>query len=384
MSGAGRVTVASCLVLSLLCAGAARADCKSVTDALKGSYSTGQAGTIAAAISDVNAQNGCSSEAIIAYKRQGASRIARLASEALAMGQIDEAEGIILQARTLHWAVQAVRGDIAAARGQRGEASRLYNAALDTLSDPELTVQKPALAGIAKRLTGLAQENMMLAGTLEGTLSRGAEPTGVMKFIARGLRIEKVGDDAEPYQADDSYAVADVDETYGGEVPEEYAISQGDAYVAPEQEAYVAPVVQYEEVKAEIVPGKDDYAVIDEAYKAVNKVFLPIRFGFDSDKLDHTGVKEAQRLASFLISHEVGKITIEGHTDDVGSEAYNLDLSLRRASNLRAFLVWQGVHTQIHVEGRGEHEPPEYFDTSIYTIEELRTIARRIEIVFDY
>jgi outer membrane protein OmpA-like peptidoglycan-associated protein len=111
-------------------------------------------------------------------------------------------------------------------------------------------------------------------------------------------------------------------------------------------------------------------------------VFLPIRFDFDSDRLDATGVREAISLSEFLKANYVGAITIIGHTDDVGDENYNLDLSLRRAESLAAFLVSDGVPSAITVVGKGEFEPPIVVDAQIYSIDEFRTIARRVEVAF--
>ena len=47
-----------------------------------------------------------------------------------------------------------------------------------------------------------------------------------------------------------------------------------------------------------------------------------------------------------------------GHTDSVGSDAYNQRLSVRRANAVKAYLVSQGVAAdRIVVEGKGESKP---------------------------
>jgi len=47
-----------------------------------------------------------------------------------------------------------------------------------------------------------------------------------------------------------------------------------------------------------------------------------------------------------------------GHTDSVGSDAYNQRLSLARAESVKAYLVSKGVDRQrIRTEGRGESQP---------------------------
>ena len=54
----------------------------------------------------------------------------------------------------------------------------------------------------------------------------------------------------------------------------------------------------------------------------------------------------------------IEEIRVEGHTDAVGSEGYNLKLSIRRAEAVKAFLVKQGVRANIvKTEGFGETQP---------------------------
>ena len=47
-----------------------------------------------------------------------------------------------------------------------------------------------------------------------------------------------------------------------------------------------------------------------------------------------------------------------GHTDSVGSNAYNQKLSLRRSEAVKAYLVSKGIEkTRIYTEGKGENQP---------------------------
>jgi outer membrane protein OmpA-like peptidoglycan-associated protein len=64
------------------------------------------------------------------------------------------------------------------------------------------------------------------------------------------------------------------------------------------------------------------------------------------------------RVAGILLSYPELKIEIEGHTDSVGSEEYNQDLSERRAASVRAYLVGQGISQQtVDAHGFGEDRP---------------------------
>lgn len=64
------------------------------------------------------------------------------------------------------------------------------------------------------------------------------------------------------------------------------------------------------------------------------------------------------KLAEFLIDNPEREVLIEGHTDNVGSATYNLDLSLRRAQAVKEALVAKGIEPErIHAQGYGEMYP---------------------------
>ena len=360
----------------------AQGTCDAALQTLQAASSTQDPAQILQAWSAVPAA-GCEDFKFNAARSQVSGLLARAASAALEKGDVNGAEEIVLQAPGVHWAVQAVRGDIAAKRGDRVEASKQYNAALDTLGDPGQTVQSEALVPVAERLLSLAQENMMLAGSMARTVTRGGGAAGVMAVAARGLAVEKKA--AEPAPAATPYvapaAAPAADATY------QAPAAAAPAYVPPaDAPTYQAPAAAqvYADAPAApaYVPPPAEYNVITAAATKVDSVFLPIRFGFDSDQLDPTGVREALRLVDFLNANQVGTLTITGHTDDVGSESYNLDLSLRRAQSLAAFIQSGNVHAQIFVVGKGESQPPVF--TTTYSLDEQRTIARRVEVSFGY
>lgn len=339
----------------------------------------------------------CDPRQILAARSQASAFIATVAQEELDKGDAAGAEVLIKQAPGMHWAVQALRGDLAAKRGDRPEAARMYNAAIDTLGDPQQTVQNAALEPVAEQLAALAQENMMLAGSMESSVTRGGGASGVMQMAARGLSVEKVNAEhaaAPAYQApaaDPAYQAPAADPAYQAPAadPAYQAPAADPAYQAPAADpAYQAPAVD----PAYQAPAADpayqapvaEYNVVQAAAANLTSVFLPIRFGFDSDRLDAAGTKEALRLSEFIKANNVGSLIITGHTDDVGDATYNLDLSARRARSLADFLLSDGVYSRITIIGKGETEPPLYTDAAAYSIEELRTIARRVEVAFGY
>jgi len=64
------------------------------------------------------------------------------------------------------------------------------------------------------------------------------------------------------------------------------------------------------------------------------------------------------RLAQFLSEHPDRRVQIEGFTDSVGGDAYNLDLSERRAEAVKAALTMRGIDpSRIATEGYGKAYP---------------------------
>ncbi len=83
------------------------------------------------------------------------------------------------------------------------------------------------------------------------------------------------------------------------------------------------------------------------------------------------------RLAEFLIQSPDRSVTIEGHTDSMGSDRYNMSLSENRANSVKAALVGKGVPAErIVAVGKGEGVPVAGNDNSAG-----RQQNRRVEII---
>lgn len=83
------------------------------------------------------------------------------------------------------------------------------------------------------------------------------------------------------------------------------------------------------------------------------------------------------RLANFLDKSPDRSVAIEGHTDSMGSDAYNLSLSENRANSVKASLVAKGVRAErIVTVGKGEGVPVAGNDNSAG-----RQQNRRVEII---
>ena len=84
----------------------------------------------------------------------------------------------------------------------------------------------------------------------------------------------------------------------------------------------------------------------------------PIYFGFDRSDLTAEARTALEAKFAILSANPGMRIMIEGHTDDVGSDEYNLALGQRRAAAAKRFLVQREVNAdRIEIAGFGEERP---------------------------
>ncbi len=102
-----------------------------------------------------------------------------------------------------------------------------------------------------------------------------------------------------------------------------------------------------------------------------------VLFAFDKATLSPEAFRNVDKLADFLRKHPNRSVLIEGHTDSVGSDEYNLDLSKKRADAVKNSLVTKGVgEDRITPKGYGKKYPVASNNTS-----EGRQQNRRVEVV---
>jgi len=101
-----------------------------------------------------------------------------------------------------------------------------------------------------------------------------------------------------------------------------------------------------------------------------------ILFDYDSAALRAASRSTLQELADNFRQYPDNLISVEGHTDSAGSDAYNKRLSEQRASSVADYLIDSGVRASaITVFGYGEEDPKASNDTA-----EGRQLNRRVEI----
>ncbi len=126
-----------------------------------------------------------------------------------------------------------------------------------------------------------------------------------------------------------------------------------------------------------ITSANDSVLVALQPAKPGNKIVLHnLFFAFNSAEIESKSTAEIAHLMRFMRQNPNVRIEIVGHTDNIGTETYNRQLSQARADALRRALIDQNIAAErIAASGRGSSEPVADNDT-----EAGRAANRRVEI----
>lgn len=113
----------------------------------------------------------------------------------------------------------------------------------------------------------------------------------------------------------------------------------------------------------------------------VVSVPAPITFVVNTATFTADGKQAADETLRWLRQQKPPQITIVGHTDPRGEDAYNLDLSKQRAQAVADFLSEGRFRGRVAVVGKGESQRFEPVDPTAYSQEERWQLDRRVEII---
>ena len=164
------------------------------------------------------------------------------------------------------------------------------------------------------------------------------------------------------------------------------ACNQGEPKMEPKMEPKPAPAPQPEPEQDSdgdgVLDSKDQCPGTPRGTKVDSRGCpeIPDLTGvnFDTDKatLQDSGVRILDQAAAVLNANPHVGVTIAGHTDSVGTDAYNQGLSERRAETVRAYLGSKGIaNSRMSASGRGESSPTASNETKAG-----RAANRRVEL----
>lgn len=102
-----------------------------------------------------------------------------------------------------------------------------------------------------------------------------------------------------------------------------------------------------------------------------------VLFGSDVENLNPASTEIVERIGKALLGAGIERVRVDGHTDASGSQAYNEQLSMRRAASVGKVLTSVGMREEnVQLRGLGSSKPVASNDTA-----SGRTENRRVAIV---
>lgn len=121
------------------------------------------------------------------------------------------------------------------------------------------------------------------------------------------------------------------------------------------QQLYATVLYQSRDARAAF---KASRAFNEKASGAEKMRLEMVHFDFDKQNIKKMYIPILDEHVAYLNEHPSLPVIVEGHTDNIGSDTYNLKLSERRANAVRDYLIQKGiVSTRIHIAGFSEHRP---------------------------
>lgn len=118
----------------------------------------------------------------------------------------------------------------------------------------------------------------------------------------------------------------------------------------------------------------------------VARVELLVNFEFDRSEVQDRYLPEIEQVANFMDQYPDTMVELEGHTDSVGTDAYNQALSQRRANAVRQVMIERfGVPaSRVSAEGFGESQPVASNESAAGRAQNRRVITVIIKTLQNY
>lgn len=138
----------------------------------------------------------------------------------------------------------------------------------------------------------------------------------------------------------------------------------------------------FKNVTVTLPASKNDPQLITRTFElnklrvGLSSILRNIYFDFDKFTLKQESYTELNKLESMLLGSPNMRVEIAGHTDFVGSDEYNQQLSVKRASSVVNFLINKGIApTRLETKGFGKSRPIASNDDEL----DGRELNRRVE-----
>ncbi len=87
--------------------------------------------------------------------------------------------------------------------------------------------------------------------------------------------------------------------------------------------------------------------------RVIDKMTLRVLFEFNKATLAQSDIAEFNKAKYFVKKYPTSRVLLEGHTDNIGSEKYNMELSQKRAEAVRQHLIQAGAVDEARISATG-------------------------------
>lgn len=148
--------------------------------------------------------------------------------------------------------------------------------------------------------------------------------------------------------------------------------------IAVEKDGYLFYSENFNLVKKTKYKEIEKIIELEKIKKGSKLILRNVFFDYDKSDLKNESVTELNRLIKLLLANPTVHIQLEGHTDNHGTDEYNIGLSQRRINSVKEYLINNGLPAERikNTIGFGEAKPIDTNDT-----DEGRANNRRVEFV---
>lgn len=254
-------------------------------------------------------------------------------------------------------------------RGERGEDTDIFTFKVEDLFvDGEESPIASSLAHLTEPTTEPEPTEDTTVFTPAVVMIKGKVLDSKTGQPAKGakvtLEVLPSGEDVQTVEVDPNTG----EFSFSAEVGQRYGVrAEGTGFISQDENFDFTDMTTSGSVERDItiVPIEKEEVIV------LNNVF----FDFDKSDLKAASYPVLDRVIGYLNDGKIDDIEISGHTDSVGPESYNMDLSRRRAQSVVNYLVSKGVSKdKLDTKAFGETKPLMSNDTA-----ENRAKNRRVE-----
>ncbi|HEX4064924.1 MAG TPA: OmpA family protein [Acidobacteriaceae bacterium] len=182
------------------------------------------------------------------------------------------------------------------------------------------------------------------------------------KILAAQQQAQQAAQDAQQQQAQAQAQAAEAAQRQQqAQAQAEAAQQAADAAKARQQaaeQAAAAATQQTEQMREKLRDQLNQVLNTQETARGLIVNMSDVLFGFNQSTLKTDAQIKLAKVSGILLTYPNLKVQVEGYTDNIGSDTYNLKLSQQRATAVQAFLIAQGVSPgNVTAQGYGAADP---------------------------